>query len=93
MVPTWQAAVAFRQVEVLLGRVESLGSTAAFPMYANATQPDASQLGFGTAWYGFQDASSGLGEQARAASGQSQYSILAAVLYLTVACSSVATLI
>lgn len=72
MVPTWQAAVAFRQVEVLLGRVENLGSTAAFPQYANVTQPDASQLGFGTAWYGFEDASSGFGEPARATSGQSQ---------------------
>lgn len=76
MVPTWQAGVAFRQIEVLLGRVENLGSTAAFPMYANATQPDASQLGFGTAWYGFEDASSGLGEQARMTTGQSKCRIL-----------------
>ena len=75
MVPTWQAGVAFRQVEVLLGRVDDLASTAAFPMYANATQPDASQLGLGTAWYGFEDASAGLGEQARVKSGQSKYSI------------------
>ncbi|KAI3391580.1 hypothetical protein diail_7072 [Diaporthe ilicicola] len=62
MLPSWQAAVAFRQVEVLLGRVQSLSSTTAFPMYANTPQPDPSQLGFGTAWYGFQDASSGVGK-------------------------------
>ncbi|POS70943.1 carboxypeptidase cpdS [Diaporthe helianthi] len=55
MVPTWQAAVAFRQVEVLLGRVANLSSTTPFPQYPNAKQPDPSELGFGTAWYGFQD--------------------------------------
>lgn len=49
MVPTWQAAVSFRQLQVLLGRVASLSNTTAFPQYANASQPDASDLGFGTA--------------------------------------------
>lgn len=73
MVPTWQAGVAFRQIEVLLGRVENLASTTAFPIYSNATQPDASQLGFGTAWYGFEDASSGISEPARATAGKSEY--------------------
>lgn len=49
MVPTWQAAVSFRQLEVLLGRVSSLSNTTAFPQFANAAQPSASELGFGTA--------------------------------------------
>lgn len=49
MVPTWQAAVAFRQVEVLLGRVAGLANTTAFSIYANVSQPDPSTLGFGTA--------------------------------------------
>lgn len=49
MVPTWQAAVSYRQMEVLLGRVPALNSTVAFPQYANASQPDVSELGFGTA--------------------------------------------
>jgi carboxypeptidase D len=48
MVPTWQAAVAFRQIEVLLGRVSALNSTVPFPMYANSTQPDEDELGGGT---------------------------------------------
>lgn len=48
MVPTWQAAVSFRQIEVLLGRVSSLSNTTAFPQYADAAQPSASDLGFGT---------------------------------------------
>jgi carboxypeptidase D len=60
MVPQWQAAAAFRQIEVLLGRVENLASTKPFPMYPDAGQPDASELGFGTAWFGFEDASSGV---------------------------------
>lgn len=51
--PTWQAAVSFRQVQVLLGRVDNLSSTTAFPMYPNVEQPVASTLGFGTAIYGF----------------------------------------
>ncbi|KAK2605428.1 hypothetical protein N8I77_008265 [Diaporthe amygdali] len=75
MVPTWQAGVAFRQIEVLLGRVENLASTTAFPIYSNATQPDASQLGFGTAWYGFEDASSGISEPARATAGKTSGSM------------------
>lgn len=49
MVPTWQAAVAFRQLEVLLGRVPSLNATVAFPQYPDAVQPDQSELGAGTA--------------------------------------------
>ena len=48
MVPMWQAALAFRQVEVLLGRVDALNSTTPFPMYANASQPAADELGSGT---------------------------------------------
>ncbi|KUI65651.1 Serine-type carboxypeptidase F [Cytospora mali] len=52
-VPTWQAAVSFRQIEVLLGRVANLSDTTAFPMYADASQPAASTLGSGTALYGF----------------------------------------
>lgn len=51
--PTWQAAVSFRQVQVLLGRVANLSDTTAFPMYANAKQPVESTLGSGTALYGF----------------------------------------
>ncbi|CAN8096712.1 unnamed protein product [Discula destructiva] len=49
MVPSFQAAVSYRQLEVLLGRVPALNSTMAFPQYADAPQPDASALGFGTA--------------------------------------------
>lgn len=48
MIPQWQAAVAFRQLQVLLGRVDSLADTTAFPQYADAVQPDVSELGFGT---------------------------------------------
>lgn len=51
--PAWQAAVSFRQIEVLLGRVANLSDTTAFPMYASAEQPAASMLGSGTALYGF----------------------------------------
>ena len=53
MLPTLQAAVSFRQVEVLLGRIANLSDTTAFPMYANVAQPVASMLGSGTARYGF----------------------------------------
>lgn len=49
MVPTWQAAVSYRQLEVLLGRVPAMNSTVAFAQYADAPQPDSSDLGFGTA--------------------------------------------
>lgn len=49
MVPTYQAALAFRQLEVLLGRVGSLDSTTPLPQYPNFTQPDQSLLGLGTA--------------------------------------------
>lgn len=51
--PAWQAAVSFRQIEVLLGRVANLSDTTAFPMYASADQPAAYMLGSGTALYGF----------------------------------------
>ena len=47
MVPGWQPAVAFRQVEYLLGRVDSLSSTKPLSIYANATQPSADTLGNG----------------------------------------------
>lgn len=49
MVPMWQAAVAYRQLQLLLGHVGSLSDTAAFPQYADTPQPSASDLGFGTA--------------------------------------------
>lgn len=49
MVPTWQAAVSFRQMEVLLGRVSSLNATTPFPQYADAAQPAQADLGSGTA--------------------------------------------
>ncbi|KAH8907629.1 alpha/beta-hydrolase, partial [Coniochaeta sp. PMI_546] len=47
MVPGWQAAVAYRQLEFLLGRVDSLSSTKPLSNYANATQPAADTLGLG----------------------------------------------
>ncbi|OIW30706.1 alpha/beta-hydrolase, partial [Coniochaeta ligniaria NRRL 30616] len=47
MVPGWQPAVAWRQVEYLLGRVDSLSSTKPLSNYANATQPAAKALGLG----------------------------------------------
>ncbi|KAH8883366.1 alpha/beta-hydrolase [Thozetella sp. PMI_491] len=49
MVPTWQASVSYRQIEVLLGRVSSLNSTQAFSMYSSQTQPSADSLGPGSA--------------------------------------------
>lgn len=49
MIPTTQPAVAFRHLQVLLGRVKDLSSVDAFPMDPNAPQPDASDLGKGTA--------------------------------------------
>lgn len=49
MVPTYQTALTFRQLEVLLGRVGSLDSTTPLPQFQNATQPDQSMLGLGTA--------------------------------------------
>lgn len=49
MVPTFQAALTFRQMEVLLGRVSSLDSTTPLPQYPNFEQPDQSAFGFGTA--------------------------------------------
>lgn len=48
MVPTYQPALAFRQLQKLLGRVDSLSSLDPFPQYSNASQPDASDLGKGT---------------------------------------------
>jgi carboxypeptidase D len=47
MVPGWQAAVAYRQTEFLLGRVSSLSSTQPFAAYSNITQPSADSLGNG----------------------------------------------
>lgn len=49
MVPGWQPGVAFRQLQVLLGRIPSLNATEAFPQYSDTVQPDQSTLGFGTA--------------------------------------------
>lgn len=46
-IPGWQAAVAFRTVEVLLGRVESLSSVTPLSNYPDAQQPAANTLGFG----------------------------------------------
>jgi carboxypeptidase D len=47
MVAGWQQAVSFRQLEFLLGRVDSLSSTQPLSNYANATQPAADTLGNG----------------------------------------------
>ncbi|KAK6071167.1 serine carboxypeptidase [Seiridium cupressi] len=48
-VPGWQPSVAFRQLEVLLGRVENLQSTVPFTTDVNNTaQPDEASLGLGT---------------------------------------------
>lgn len=49
MIPEWVPGVAYRQVEVLLGRVKNLASTQPFPQYPDAPQPEASKLGRGTA--------------------------------------------
>lgn len=65
MVPTWQAAVAFRQIQVLVGRVDNLNSTEPFPMYTNSSQPGSNELGFGTGapvqWNGKSSGGSGGG--------------------------------
>lgn len=62
MVPQYTPSAAFRQLEVLLGRVSSLNSTQAFtiPGESNYTQPNAADLGNGTGPATF-DASSGGG--------------------------------
>ena len=55
MVPANQPSVAFRQLQVLLGRVENLQSTEAFPDSKDYPQPGEGQLGEGTApptWLG-----------------------------------------
>jgi carboxypeptidase D len=49
MVPGWQTAVAFRQLEVLLRRVGSMDSTQPLSIYPNVTQPSADSLGKGSA--------------------------------------------
>jgi carboxypeptidase D len=49
MVPAWQAAASFREIEVLLGRVSGLSSTQPFSIYPDIAQPDAATLGKGTA--------------------------------------------
>ncbi|KAI1250268.1 hypothetical protein MGN70_007321 [Eutypa lata] len=48
MVPQYAPSAAFRQLEVLLGRVPSLNSTQAFTIEEDYPQPDASTLGNGT---------------------------------------------
>ena len=48
MVPQYAPSAAFRQLEVLLGRVPSLNSTQAFTIETDYPQPDASTLGNGT---------------------------------------------
>ncbi|KAK3934538.1 serine carboxypeptidase [Diplogelasinospora grovesii] len=45
MVPTGQPAVAFRQIEFLLGRVNSLSSTQPLSIYPNEMQPSATSIG------------------------------------------------
>ncbi|KAK3365057.1 carboxypeptidase cpdS precursor [Lasiosphaeria ovina] len=47
LVPEWQPAVAFRQVEFLLGRIKSLNSTQPFTIFPQTPQPDAAVLGQG----------------------------------------------
>lgn len=71
MVPTWQAAVSFRQLEVLLGRVSSLNATVALPQYPNAAQPEQSVLGGGTAPQ-LGVALNGAGRLTKEAKGESQ---------------------
>ncbi|KAI3326852.1 alpha/beta-hydrolase [Xylariaceae sp. AK1471] len=48
MVPQYAPSAAFRHLEFLLGRVDSLSSTAAFSIASNITQPAADTLGNGT---------------------------------------------
>ncbi|KAF4122239.1 hypothetical protein GMORB2_7832 [Geosmithia morbida] len=49
MIPEWVPGIAFRQIEVLLRRVENLASTKPFPQSPKSPQPKASGLGRGTA--------------------------------------------
>ncbi|KAJ4180618.1 hypothetical protein NW767_014334 [Fusarium falciforme] len=48
MVPAYQAAVAYRQVQFMLRRIKSLDSIQPFPQYPDEPQPDAKGLGQGT---------------------------------------------
>ncbi|KAI0206706.1 serine carboxypeptidase [Astrocystis sublimbata] len=48
MVPQYAPSAAFRHLEFLLGRVESLSSTKPFTFEGNVTQPPADSLGNGT---------------------------------------------
>lgn len=48
MVPAYQAAVAYRQVQLMLKKIKSLDSTQPFPQYADEPQPGPEDLGKGT---------------------------------------------
>ncbi|GAP84604.1 putative serine-type carboxypeptidase protein [Rosellinia necatrix] len=48
MVPQYTPSAAFRHLEFLLGRIDSLSSTKAFTFESNVTQPAADTLGNGT---------------------------------------------
>ncbi|KAH8896293.1 alpha/beta-hydrolase [Thozetella sp. PMI_491] len=49
MIPTWQTALSYRQVEVLVGRASNLSSTQPLGLYPNINQPSRDSLGVGTA--------------------------------------------
>ncbi|GAW18538.1 hypothetical protein ANO14919_080140 [Xylariales sp. No.14919] len=59
MVPQYAPSAAFRHIEFLLGRVDSLSSTKAFTFESNVTQPAADTLGNGTGPGTFSSKSSG----------------------------------
>ncbi|KAI0537176.1 serine carboxypeptidase [Xylaria digitata] len=59
MVPQYAPSAAFRHLEFLLGRVDSLSSTKAFSFESNITQPAADTLGNGTGPATFSSKSSG----------------------------------
>lgn len=68
MVPQYAPSAAFRHLEFLLGRVDSLSSTTPFSIDANITQPAADSLGNGTGPATFAATSSSNGTSASGSS-------------------------
>ena len=94
MVPQYAPSAAFRHLEFLLGRVDSLSSTKAFSIESNVTQPAADTLGNGTgpATYAEADAS-GDGDSGESTPGTGAASSLSGLGSLAVSVMAFAALL
>ncbi|KAJ2897215.1 hypothetical protein MKZ38_004862 [Zalerion maritima] len=62
MVPQYAPSAAYRQIEFLLGRVESMEENEPFTFETNISQPDEEEFGLGTAPAGWSDVGSNTAE-------------------------------